>query len=129
LPPTRVALPAPGERISARPHVEDDMRNWERIVNLCRDNGVRLAAALSPLAPETYVALDTADAEAVAERISRLALVWGSRTPREPSNTPDMRRGPRHFHRPVAVFMLARMYGGALPAEWRNFGRRRGAAR
>src|SRR5262245_24612091 len=96
-----------------------------RIVRLCRDNGVRLTAVLSPLGPQTHAALDDADTEAVAERISRLAPVWDFRSAREPSNTPDMWPDPRHYRREVAAFMLARMYGGDLPAEWRNFGRRR----
>ncbi len=124
----RDALAPSGERISARPYFEEDMRIWSRIVSLCRGNGVRLATALSPLAPETYAVLDAADAEAVAERISRIAPVWDFSSPREPSNTPDMWWGPRHYHREVALYMLARMYGGELPPDWRNFGRRREAS-
>jgi hypothetical protein len=125
--PMRVALEASGERISERPHFADDLRNWSRIASLCRDKGVRLVAVLSPLGPETYATLDAADLAIVAERISRVAPVWDFSSPREPSNTPGMWSGPRHYRREVAVFMLARMYGGDLPAEWRNFGRVRGA--
>jgi hypothetical protein len=65
----------------------------------------------------------------VAERIGRIAPVWDFSSPHEPSNTPDMWWSPRHFHHEVAVFMLARMYGGDLPAEWRDFGHVRGATR
>jgi hypothetical protein len=126
--PMRVVLAASGERISERPYFEDDMRIWSRIVSLCRDNGVRLVATLSPLAPETYAAIDAPDMETVAERVSRIAPVWDFSSPREPSNTPDMWSDLRHYRREVAVFMLARIYGGDLPADWRNFGRVRGAA-
>ena len=125
LPPVPVALAAPGERISERPYYEDDMRIWSHIVTLCRDNDVRLVAVLAPLAPETYTPLDVADMEAVAGRISRFASVWDFSNPHEPSNAPAFWWDPRHYHREVALFMLARMYGGDLPAEWRNFGKLR----
>jgi hypothetical protein len=127
--PLRVPLAAPGARISERPYVEDDMRRWSRIARLCRDNDVRLFASLSPLAPETHAAIDPADMEAVAERIGTIAPVWDFSGPHEPSNAPEFWTGPRHFHYEVAVFMLARMYGGDLPADWRSFGHVRGAAR
>jgi hypothetical protein len=123
--PMRVALAAFGERISGRPYYEEDMRIWSRIASLCRNNGVRLVAALSPLAPETYAALDVADAEAVAARISRIASVWDFSSPHEPSNTSDLWWDSRHYHREVAVFMLARMYGTDVPVEWRSFGQLR----
>ncbi len=123
-----VALAAPGARISGRPYYEDDMRIWSRIVSLCRDNGVRLLTALSPLPPETYATIDAADLEAAAERISQLAPVWDFSSPGEPSNTSDMWGGPLHYHHEVATSMLARIYGGDLPAKWRNFGRVRGAS-
>jgi hypothetical protein len=125
--PTQAALTTPRVRVSERPYYEDDMRLWARIVVVCRDNHVRLVAALSPLSPENLAAIDPADAEAVAERISRVAPVWDFSGPQEPSNTPDLWWSPRHYHREIAGFMLGRMYGTDVPAEWRNFGHVRGA--
>ncbi len=126
--PAQAALTTARVRVSERPYYEDDMRRWTRIVALCRDNHVRLAAALSPLSPETFAALDPADAEAVAERIGRVAPVWDFSGPQEPSNTPDLWWSFRHYHHEIAGFMLGRMYGTDVPAQWRNFGHLRGAA-
>jgi hypothetical protein len=113
------------DRISERRYFEDDMRRWSRIVGLCRDEGVRLVAALSPLSPATHAAVDAADAAAVAERISRMAPVWDFSSPREPSDSPELWADARHYRREVAVVMLARIFGGDLPPDWRDFGRLR----
>ena len=113
------------ERVSERPNVADDMRNWARIVILCRDHNIRLIAALSPMFPGTLARLDSADAANVAEQISRLAPVWDFSGPREPSNTPDLWWSPRHYHTDVARIMLARIFGIDVPPEWNHFGRLR----
>ncbi len=123
--PTQVAPVQSVDRISERRYFEDDMRRWSRIVSLCHDKGVRLVAALSPLSPATHAALDAADAAAVAERISRTAPVWDFSSPREPSDSPELWADPRHYRREVAVFMLARIFGGDLPPRWHDFGRLR----
>src|SRR5262249_37688256 len=124
---TQGALTRPRVRVSERPYYEDDMRRWARIVALCRDNHVRLLAALSPLSPEMFAAIDPADAEAVAERIGEVAPVWDFSSPHEPTNTPGLWWSPRHYHHEVADFMLGRIYGTEVPDEWRNFGHVRAA--
>jgi hypothetical protein len=123
--PTQVESVQAADRISERRYFEDDMRRWLRIVSLCRDEGVRLVTALSPLSPATHAALDAADAATVVERISRTAPAWDFSSPREPSDSPELWADPRHYRREVAVFMLARIFGGDLPPQWRDFGRLR----
>lgn len=113
------------ERVSERPNFADDMRNWARIVILCRDHNIRLIAALSPMYPATLARLDSTDAANAAEQISRLARVWDFSGPREPSNTADLWWSPRHYHPDVARMMLARIFGADAPPGWNNFGRLR----
>src|SRR5262249_19624500 len=111
------------DRVTDRPRFGDDMRNWARIVALCRQNDIHLAAVVSPMFPTTLASVDPADVAKVVDQISRLAPAWDFSGPQEPSNRLELWEGPRHFHPIVAQMMLARILGTEVPAEWRNFGR------
>jgi hypothetical protein len=113
------------ERVSERPKFADDMRNWARIVELCRSNNIQLTAAVSPMFPGTIAGLDPADVANVVDQISRLAPIWDFSGPHEPSNRPDLWWSPRHFHPTVARMMVDRIFNTELPDGWREFGRLR----
>jgi hypothetical protein len=113
------------ERVSERPKFADDMRNWARIVELCRSNHIQLTAAVSPMFPGTIEGLDPADVANVVDQISRLAPIWDFSGPHEPSNRPDLWWSPRHFHPTVARMMVDRIFHNELPDGWREFGRLR----
>lgn len=111
------------EHILGRPRYADDMRIWSRIAALCRDNGVRLVAVLSPTAPRALAVLDAAEINTVAEQISRSAPVWNFSGKAEPSNRAELWFDDLHFVPIVPDMMLRRIFGGEVPAEWAHFGR------
>lgn len=114
---------SPGERITIRPHYEEEVGDWSRIVASCRDNGVRLVTALSPISPQVLPSIDADDLAVASTRIGSMAPVWDFSGRREPSNRPDLWYDRTHFDTFVGEMMVDRMMGASVPSEWSGFGR------
>ena len=93
-----------------------------RFVALCRDNGIRLTIALSPLRNSTADLYDRADLAAAAADLARIAPVWDFGSPPWLSERPDLWIDASHFASEVGAMMIRRIHTGTLPPGGEPFG-------
>jgi hypothetical protein len=66
---------------SLRPDLENQLSKLERFVSLCRDNGVQLTIATSPMIRENLDLHEPGMIDALAERICEIAPLWDFNSP------------------------------------------------
>lgn len=109
--------------VATRPNLAAHLGMVARFVALCRDNGVELAVATTPMRLDAAFLHDPADLRDVVERLSRIVPIWDFTAPRWLAADIAYWDDPSHFKPIVAEMMLERMFGSAAP---RDFGRLRG---
>ena len=95
-----------------------------RFVALCRDNGIALAVATTPMRLDATILYDPADLRDVVERLSRIVPVWDFAAPQWLAADIAYWDDPSHFKPIVGEMMLERMFGSTAPHD---FGKLRGA--
>lgn len=109
-----------------RAHFGEQLKQLERIVVLCRENGITLAVAISPLHRVIESLYDPAELSRAIDRIAGVVPVWDFTRSDWLSDDPARWLGDTsHFDGVVAAMMLRRMFGEEMPPEWTNFGRLR----
>ena len=92
------------------------------LVALCRDHGIRLDVATSPLSREGVLLYDPEDLQTAIDDVARI-VPCGIHHVQWVSNNPNC-GGRVPFPVGSRRMMLRRMYGGDLPPSWSDFGRR-----
>ena len=95
-----------------------------RFAALCRDNGVALTVATTPMRADAASLHDPADQRDVVRRLSEIAPIWDFAAPLRLSADIAYWDDPSHFKPAVAEMMLERMFGSNTPGD---FGILRGA--
>jgi hypothetical protein len=109
-----------------RVHFDQQLKQLERIVALCRENGTTLAVAIAPLHRAIESLYDPKELSHALERVSRVVPVWDFTSSDWLSDDPARWLGDNsHFDIVVARMMLRRMFGEEMPPGWNHFGRLR----
>jgi hypothetical protein len=113
--------------IRERADFDAELKLLQRFAALCRDNGVMLMVALSPL-HRTNQGLSDPDLRHAIDRVSSIVPLWDfTAVPDLPPDLPRYWFADRsHFTAEVGQLMLRRIFGEELPEDWRHFGRRKG---
>jgi len=136
LPRIRVAtlgplpLPIPKEpmRVTARPDYQRQLGLIRRFAELCREHGVNLTIATSPIHRITLSYVDINDLMAAVADVSGIAPLWDFGSPAWLSDRHDLWADHSHFTDEVGRMMIERIATGALPPGALQFGVRRPAA-
>jgi len=118
-PPTDAPI---AEKITDRPLYQQHLELWRRFVTLCRENGIELMVAISPLSQHFASEYDPSDLSRAIDDASRLASVWDFTNDDWVSSNPKLWRDYSHFGPEVGRMMLERMFGEPVPPEWGDFG-------
>jgi len=116
--------PATGLLVTTRPNLAAHLGLVARFVALCRDNGIQLTVATTPMRADAASLHDPADLRNVVQRLSEIVPIWDFAAPLRLSADIAYWDDPSHFKPAVAAMMLERMFGPNAP---RDFGIMRGA--
>src|SRR5262245_17759 len=123
--PTPPATP-PRLKITDNIHFDLQMRLLQQFVTLCRQHGIALTVATSPLNPVHAATFEPGEIEAAIARMSQIVPLWNFSKPHSRLNDPQRWTDPVHFDAIVAHMMLDRIWGDETPTEWKDFGRLHG---
>lgn len=123
--PPPVPLPKEPMRVTARPDYQRQLGLIRRFVELCRDNGIALTVATSPLHRITLSYVDTRDLAVAVNDIARITPLWDFGSPAWLSDRHDLWADHSHFTAVVGRMMIERISTGALPPGNLPFGVRR----
>jgi hypothetical protein len=123
----RAADDVPGARllVATRPNLAAHLAMVARFAALCRDNGIELTVATTPMRADAALRYDPADLRGVVERLSGVVPIWDFTAPQWLAADPRYWDDPSHFKAAVADMMLDRMFGSK---SWHDFGTLRGAS-
>ena len=112
---------------SNRPDFDRQYAKLEEFVGLCRDNGVRLTVAISPLIRQHLDLYEPGMLDALIDRLSRLVAIWDFSSSSAIADHQEYWLDMSHFDRDVGTMMIARIFGNdrvalAIPTD---FGRLR----
>jgi hypothetical protein len=121
-----VADDNPGARllVATRPNLLAHLGLVARFAALCRDNGIQLTVATTPMRADAASLYDPADLRNVVARLSEIVPIWDFAAPQWLAADIAYWDDPSHFKPAVAAMMLERMFGSNAP---RDFGIMRGA--
>jgi len=88
----------------------------KRFASLCRDNGIKLTVATTPMRADANSLYYPEDLRDVVERLSRVVPVWDFTAPDWLARNPDFWDDPSHFKPTVGLMMLERMFGNPAAA-------------
>jgi hypothetical protein len=129
VPPPRVHpaandVPNVGLLVTTRPNLSAHLGLVARFAALCRDNGIQLTVATTPMRADAASLYDPADLRNVVARLSEIVPLWDFAAPLRLAADIAYWDDPSHFKPAVAEMMLERMFGSNAP---RDFGIMRGA--
>ena len=110
---------------SIRPDLENQLSKLERFVSLCRDNGVQLTIATSPMIRENLDLHEPGMIDALTERISKIAPLWDFNSPPLIASRKEYWVDVSHFDRAAGKMMIDRMFGNSDLHVPPGFGRLR----
>jgi hypothetical protein len=121
-----VADDIPGARllVATRPNFAAHLGMVARFVALCRDNGMQLTIATTPMRADAASLHDPADLRNVVAQLSEIVPLWDFAAPLRIAADIAYWDDPSHFKPAVAAMMLERMFGSNAPHD---FGIMRGA--
>ena len=111
---------------SIRPDLENQLSKLERFVSLCRNNGVQLTIATSPMIRENLDLHEPGMIDALAERISKIAPLWDFNSPPLIASRREYWADVSHFDSAAGKMMIGRMFGDSDVHVPIGFGRLRG---
>lgn len=113
------------KRVTEQWYYVEQLTMLQRIVALCRAQGVRLIVAASPLRSEPLQP-DEAEVRRAIDKISKVTPLWDFTVPRWPSERADFWIDRTHFTPQLAAIMLRRIFGATPPDAADVIGVRRG---
>jgi hypothetical protein len=113
---------------SVRPDFGRQTANLKRFAALCRDNGVQLVVAMSPLIRQNLNLHDPGVIDELTENVSKITPLWDFNSPPLVADEQKHWLDISHFDGTTGAMMINRMFGGNNPSAFADFGRMRGAA-
>jgi hypothetical protein len=110
------------EKLTDRPLYPQHLELWRRFVTLCREKGIELMVAISPLSHHVASEYDPSDLSRAIDDVNRLASVWDFTNNGWVSNNQKLWLDYSHFGPEVGRMMLERIFGDPMPPEWEGFG-------
>ncbi len=132
-PPASDPVLPPRRGISDRGDFPRQIALLERFAALCRQHGTEFIVVITPLHPSKEHDFDLDDISQAIEPISRIAPVWDFTGSYRLLDRPDLWRtdlmahDTSHFGMEVALMMVRRIFGDAMPDAWKHFGELRSA--
>lgn len=128
----RAPLPAISESYrrswnSVRPDFERQAALLERFVMICRDRGIRLTVAMSPLIRQNLDGHEPGMIDQLIERVSKITPLWDFNSPPMVADQHQYWLDFSHFDGTTGTLMINRMFGGNNPPVFADFGRIRGS--
>jgi hypothetical protein len=123
--PARSAAAEPRLRITNSIYFEQQIQLLQQFVALCRQHGIMLMVATSPINPRHAATFAPGEIEAATDGMSRIVPLWDFSAPNALLDDPQRWTDPVHFDAKVAQMMLGRILDDEVPSEWRDFGRLR----
>jgi hypothetical protein len=107
-----------------RPDLTRQVLYLEQIIKLCRDNGVVLTVATSPMVRANLNGYPPGELEALTVELNRLTPIWDFASPPWLADNPSYWLDFSHFSKAIGTMMIDRMFAGdsSAPAD---FGRLR----
>ena len=102
--------------VATRPQMATHLDMLKRFASLCRDNGIKLTVATTPMRADANSLYYPEDLRDVVERLSRVVPVWDFTAPDWLARNPDFWDDPSHFKPTVGLMMLERMFGNPAAA-------------
>lgn len=102
--------------ITSRPDLERQLAMIETFVRLCRENGVKLTVATTPLQRMNIDGYKPGELEALGERLNRITDIWDFASPGPITDRSGVWLDYAHFKSEIGSMMIARMFGGDVPA-------------
>ena len=95
----------------------------ETFVQLCRDYGVKLTIATTPLEGSNIALYRPGELEAIGERLNRITDIWDFAAPGPVTGMTGVWIDYAHFKPAIGAMMIARMFGGdaAVPDGFGQF--------
>ncbi len=84
----------------------------ETFVRLCRENGVKLTVATTPLQRVNIESYKPGELEAIGERLNRITDIWDFASPGPITDRAGVWLDYAHFKPDVGTMMIARIFGG-----------------
>jgi hypothetical protein len=109
-------IPSARLLVSTRPNLAAHLGLVARFVALCRDNGIQLTVATTPMRADAASLYNPADLRNVMARLSEIVPLWDFAAPQWLAADIAYWDDPSHFKPAVAAMMLERMFG-SNPAE------------
>ena len=107
-----------------RPDLMRQLSYLKQIVMLCRDNGVMLTVATSPMIRANLNAYPPGELEALSDELNRLTPIWDFASPPWLADSPGYWVDFSHYSKVVGTMMIDRMFAGHSPPP-ADFGRLR----
>jgi len=93
-------------------------------VKLCRQSGIELVVALSPIHP-LNPGHDDPRVATMIEQLSRLLPVWDFTRQPEVTDRPAIWVDQSHYRSNVALLMIKKIFNEQMPDGWEDFGQLR----
>jgi hypothetical protein len=122
--PTAAGEPR-SRRAAPRPDFQRQLALLGQFATLCREHGVRLDVATSPLSKAGAAALDARELEFIAAEISRAVPVWEFKASQDIATRDDLWLDRSHFNPALGTMMLERIYRDGRTDDPATFGRLR----
>jgi len=97
---------------SQRPDLKRQLSYLQQIVMLCRDNGIVLTVATSPMIRANMNGYSPGELEALTDEVAQLTPIWDFASPPWLADNPRYWVDFSHFSKAVGTMMLARMFAG-----------------
>lgn len=97
--------------VTKRPDLDRQFAMIETFVRLCREAGVKLVVAVTPVR-HSESSLQSGELEAIKARLSRMTDFWDFATPGPISDQPRLWIDEVHYVPEVGTLMMTRMFGG-----------------
>jgi len=104
--------------VNTRPNLAAHLDLVAHFVALCRENGIQLTVATTPMRVDRSFLYDPADLRDVVERLSRVVPLWDFAAPQWLAADTSYWDDSSHFKPIVADMMLERMFGSKAPEDF-----------
>lgn len=101
--------------ITSRPDIERQLAMVAIFADLCRENGIKLVVATTPLQRSNINIYRPGELEAISARLNRIADIWDFAAPGPVSDMAGVWLDYAHFKSEIGTMMIARMFGGDTP--------------
>lgn len=100
--------------ITSRPDLERQLAMIEAFVRLCRENGIMLTVATTPLQRVNIESYKPGELEAIGERLNRITDIWDFASPGPITDRAGVWLDYAHFKPEIGGMMIARIFGGDI---------------